>query len=159
MRTLLAVPLLWLTACVGGTGPVVRTEFIYEPGPHPQIHATTLAETSAGLVAAWFGGTREKHPDVGIWVSRQVAGKWTPAVEVANGIQPPAPDGKPVRHPCWNPVLFQPRQGPLMLFYKVGPSPQTWWGELRTSDDAGLSWSPARRLCFMNWRRSSGPGR
>ena len=137
---------LGMTACVGGKDPVASQEFIYEPGPHPQIHATTIAETAQGLVAAWFGGTHEKNPDVGIWVSRQLAGRWTPAVEVANGIQPPSADGKPVRHPCWNPVLFQPKQGPLMLFYKVGPSPQTWWGELRTSADAGLTWSPARRL-------------
>jgi predicted neuraminidase len=33
-----------------------------------------------------------------------------------------------------------------MLFYKVGPSPQTWWGELRTSTDGGRTWSAARRL-------------
>jgi predicted neuraminidase len=43
-------------------------------------------------------------------------------------------------------VLFQPRQGPLMLFYKVGPSPSRWWGMLKTSDDGGDSWSEARRL-------------
>ena len=28
------------------------------------------------------------------------------------------------RYPCWNPVLFQPKDGPLMLFYKVGSNPQ-----------------------------------
>ena len=50
------------------------------------------------------------------------------------------------RFPCWNPVLFQPRDGPLMLFYKVGPSPSRWWGMLKTSDDAGKTWSAARRL-------------
>ena len=33
-----------------------------------------------------------------------------------------------------------------MLFYKVGPSPQTWWGELRTSTDGGRTWGAARRL-------------
>jgi predicted neuraminidase len=43
-------------------------------------------------------------------------------------------------------VLFQPRVGSLMLFYKVGPSPQTWWGMLRTSSDGGRTWSDARRL-------------
>ena len=37
------------------------------------------------------------------------------------------------RYPCWNPVLFQPKDGPLMLFYKVGPSPDNWWGMLMTS--------------------------
>ncbi|MDA1040117.1 MAG: exo-alpha-sialidase [Planctomycetota bacterium] len=120
---------------------VVCAEFVYEVGPYPQIHASTIAETPAGLVAAWFGGTREKHPDVSIWVSRFVSGTWTPSREVANGIQA---DG--TRHPTWNPVLFQPSRGPLMLFYKVGPSPQEWWGELKASTDHGLTWSPARRL-------------
>ena len=60
---------------------------------------------------------------------------------LANGVQP---DGK--RHPCWNPVLFRPKTGPLMLFYKVGPSPSSWWGMLRTSADAGKTWSAATRL-------------
>jgi predicted neuraminidase len=50
------------------------------------------------------------------------------------------------RYPCWNPVLFQPRRGPLLLFYKVGPSPSQWWGMFRTSGDGGKTWSEARRL-------------
>ncbi len=122
---------------------LVSHEFIYEQAPYPSCHASTLVEPAPGqLVAAWFGGTREKHPDVGIWVSRREGGRWTPSVEVANGVQA---DG--TRHPTWNPVLFQPRGGaPLMLFYKVGPSPQTWWGMLRTSPDGGRTWSEARRL-------------
>jgi predicted neuraminidase len=33
-----------------------------------------------------------------------------------------------------------------MLFYKVGLTPETWWGMLRTSDDGGKTWSAARRL-------------
>jgi predicted neuraminidase len=43
-------------------------------------------------------------------------------------------------------VLFQPKGGPLMLFYKVGPSPQAWWGMLTTSTDNGRTWSPPQRL-------------
>jgi len=43
-------------------------------------------------------------------------------------------------------VLFQPREGPLMLFYKVGPSPETWWGMLTTSTDGGRTWGEPRRL-------------
>ena len=124
---------------------LVSHEFIYEKASYPSCHASTIVETAqGGIVAAWFGGTAEKNPDVGIWVSRYDAAKkaWTPSVEVANGVQS---DGK--RHPTWNPVLFQPRgNAPLMLFYKVGPSPQTWWGELRTSIDGGRSWGAARRL-------------
>ncbi len=33
-----------------------------------------------------------------------------------------------------------------MLVYKVGPGPRTWWGLLKTSDDAGRTWSAARHL-------------
>lgn len=119
----------------------VSGEFIYETAPFPSCHASTIAETPGGLVAAWFAGTNEGRPDVGIWVARHQGGRWTTPVEVANGVQG---DGK--RHPCWNPVLFQPKEGPLMLFYKVGPSPRTWWGMLRTSSNEGTTWSEATRL-------------
>ncbi|MEJ6579102.1 MAG: exo-alpha-sialidase [Akkermansiaceae bacterium] len=124
-----------------GEPAIVKSEFIYDTGPYPSVHASTIAESPHGLVSAWFGGTAERNPDVGIWVSRQVDGKWTTGIEVANGLQA---DGK--RHPTWNPVLFQPRDAPLMLFYKVGPSPSTWWGELKTSQDGGQTWAAARKL-------------
>jgi len=81
----------------------VRSEFIFEHAPFPSAHASTIVETRDGLVAAWFGGTRERDPDVGIWVSRRDAAGWSTPVEVANGVQPNG-----TRHPCWNPVLFQP---------------------------------------------------
>lgn len=122
------------------------SEFVYESAPFPQCHASTLAETSEGLVAAWFGGTHEKNPDVGIWSSRQIKGQWTPPQLVADGVQYTDPQGKPYRHPCWNPVLFQPQEGPLLLFYKCGPSPSTWWGMLTQSNDQGKTWTQPRRL-------------
>lgn len=125
---------------------VLEAEFIYEDAAFPQCHASTIAQSEGVLVAAWFGGTREKHPDVGIWSARRVAGKWTAPVELANGVQYRQADGTTHRHPCWNPVLFQPSKGPLMLFYKVGPDPRSWWGMLMTSDDGGMTWSLPRRL-------------
>jgi predicted neuraminidase len=126
-------------------------EFIYEKAPFPSCHASTIVESHDGtLVTAWFGGTAEKNPDVGIWVSRKIDGTWTSPVEVANGLKHLNPDSTVNRYPTWNPVLFQPRHAeqrlPLMLFYKVGPSPQTWWGMLITSDDDGKTWSEPRRL-------------
>ncbi len=120
---------------------VVKSEFIYEEAPFPSCHASTIAETSNGLVAAWFGGTSERHPDVGIWMARFEGDHWTKPVEVANGV-----GFRASRLPTWNPVLFQPRTGPLMLFYKVGLSPSTWWGMLKTSADQGHRWSDARAL-------------
>lgn len=121
-------------------------EFIYDSASFPSCHASTVAETERGLIAAWFGGTHEKHPDVGIWVSRQDKDAWSPPVEVANGVVSPSE-----RHPTWNPVLFQPRSrsgipAPLVLFYKVGPSPETWWGMMMTSSDGGMTWSKPTRL-------------
>jgi predicted neuraminidase len=120
---------------------VTRSEFIFETAPFQSAHASTIVETKDGLVAAWFGGTREGAEDVGIWVSRHVKGTWTSPADVATGKQP---DGK--RHPCWNPVLFEVTPGTLTLFYKVGPSPQTWWGMTRSSSDGGRTWSDERRL-------------
>ncbi len=138
------VPLTLLLAfsCLAAGRPgLVKSEFIYETAPFPSCHASTIAETKSGLVAAWFGGTHERHPDVCIWVSRHADGTWTSPVEVANGV-----GFVTNRLPTWNPVLFQPKAGPLLLFYKVGPSPSAWWGMLTTSADEGKTWSEPSRL-------------
>lgn len=144
--SLLLLSLLVAPSFSNAESALLRSEFIYDSGPYPSVHATTLVETPTGLVAAWFGGTREKHPDVGIWVSRLTDGKWSQSVEVANGIQQTLADGQVVRHPTWNPVLSQPKGGPLLLFYKAGPSPQSWWGMLTSSLDGGKTWTQPRRL-------------
>ena len=143
-----AIACLLLTTAVIADQPAVKlTEFIYEKAPFPSCHASTIEENQNGkLVAAWFGGTDEKDPDVGIWFSMRDNEKWSVPVELANGIQFLKQDGTAVRHPCWNPVLFQPKSGPLMLFYKVGPTPSTWWGMLMTSTDGGATWSAPGRL-------------
>lgn len=157
MMKLLSALLFFIVVCGGtyrvhaelpdvakpGENGYVLAELIYplDDKPTPQCHASTIEETSEGLIAAWFGGKHEKNPDVGIWVSRNVKGEWTKPVEVANGVQ-----SADQRFPCWNPVLFQPKNGPLMLFYKVGPSPSEWWGMLMTSKDQGKTWSKPRKL-------------
>ena len=146
MHTIVA--LLAMSTAMPAQGPapardpaIVTSEFIYEVAPTPQCHASTIVETPSGLVAAWFGGEYERHPEVRIWVSRHVGGAWTTPVAVADGVQA---DGS--RHPTWNPVLFKPRGGPLVLYYKVGPSPSAWWGMAMTSTDDGRTWSKAERL-------------
>ena len=120
---------------------IVIDEFIYEKAPFPQCHSATIAETPEGFVAAFFGGTRERNPDVEIWVSRRVNNKWTAPVSVANGIQ-----NDTFRYPTWNPVLYQVPGGELLLFYKIGPSPSAWKGWMKTSKDNGITWSDAKAL-------------
>lgn len=125
-----------------GQAGYVHGQLIYplDQTPTPQCHASTIEQTASGLVAAWFGGTREKDPDVGIWVARLEGGAWTQPVEVADGVY------EGIEYACWNPVLFQPADGPLLLFYKVGPSPSEWWGMMTTSDDGGRNWTSPRKL-------------
>lgn len=118
-------------------------EFIYEieDALTPQCHASTVAASGDVIIAAWFGGTEERNDDVGIWVSRKVNKGWSKPSEIVNGIQE---DGS--RFPCWNPVLFQPKDSPLILFYKVGPNPREWWGLYVTSLDNGETWSKPVKL-------------
>lgn len=120
---------------------MLKKEFIYEEAPFVECHASSIESTPDGMVAAWFGGSKEANADVEIWIAHYKDGKWTTPVSVADGVQY---EGK--RYPCWNPVLFQEPQGALLLFYKVGPSPSQWWGMLKKSSDGGYSWSEATRL-------------
>jgi predicted neuraminidase len=124
------------------TAVPIRREFISENFPTPSNHASTVVEAADGsLQSAWFGGTAEGRLDVVIWHSRWETNGWTRPTIVARGEE----DGDQP-YPCWNPVLFQLRNGPLVLFYKVGPKPWSWWGRYRLSFDHGRSWSPSQRI-------------
>ncbi len=80
---------------------VVVDEFLYRQADFPQCHSASIVETRKGdLVATYFGGTKERFPDVSIWVSRKPKGAqdWTKPVLVADGVEyqslEPAPDKK-----------------------------------------------------------------
>ncbi len=120
---------------------LVKHESVFETAPFPESHSATIAETPKGLVTSWFGGTKERNPDVCIYVSRLEKGQWTTPQNVANGIV-----NDTLRYPTWNPVLFQVPNGELLLFYKIGPSPSKWQGWMKTSSDGGITWSEARKL-------------
>jgi len=129
------------TAVLAQNSSIVKSEFIFNEAPFKECHASTIESTPDGLVASWFGGTKERNEDVEIWVSREKEGVWSTPVSVADGVQ-----HKDKRYPTWNPVLFLVPGGPLMLFYKVGPNPREWWGMLKISEDGGRSWSEGCRL-------------
>jgi predicted neuraminidase len=66
---------------------IIKSEFIYSPEDvtFPSCHASTIIENGNGLLAAWFGGTAERNPDVGIWISSFSDGRWSKPTEVAKG--------------------------------------------------------------------------
>lgn len=121
---------------------ILTDEFICEKPSFPESHASTIAETKEGhLIASWFGGTKERNPDVCIWVSRYINNKWTEPQNVADGII-----NDTLRYATWNPVLYQVPDGELQLYYKVGPNVAGWVGKVITSDDGGVTWSASRDL-------------
>ncbi len=87
-------------------------------------------------MAAWFGGTDEGNPDVAIWGARKQNGRWLAPVEL-------------VREPkiaTYNPVLFRTPDRVLWLYYKFGPSPETWSAGRLFSRDDGRTWSKPEHL-------------
>ena len=117
---------------------MVAKDFIFgDNRPFAQCHASTLLRTDDGkFLVAWFGGTREKHDDVGIWLSRGEPGQWSQPKEIAK-----------IREDAhWNPVLFRDPRGKITLFFKVGKEIDFWETWFRESNDNGETWSEAREL-------------
>lgn len=125
---------------------VIKDEFLYERASFPECHGATIAELpNGGLIASFFGGTKERNPDCCIWVCRKDKGGngWTAPQKVAEGFRSKDPGE---RMACWNPVLFQVPEGELLLFYKIGRNVADWTGHLVRSNDGGNSWSKPEQL-------------
>ncbi len=115
----------------------LRRGFLFEEQPYPECHASTLLQLKDGrFIAAWFGGTKEKHDDVGIWITKGRPGSWEKTVEIA----------KINNDAHWNPVLFRASDGKIYLFFKVGKQIPYWETWVKTSDDEGETWTEAREL-------------
>jgi predicted neuraminidase len=115
----------------------MESRFVFTDAPFASCHASTIVETTPGrFLCAWFGGTRESAPDVGIWLAEWEGDEWSVPREVARDPE----------QPCWNPVLFRTRAGGTLLFYKAGPRPSNWSGLLKRSSDDGRTWSEAEWL-------------
>ena len=68
---------------------IVKNQFLYEHTYFPQAHASTIVELKNGdLVAGYFGGTRERNPDVCIWVNikKKGAAEWSAPILAADGV-------------------------------------------------------------------------
>lgn len=108
----------------------------------PECHASTLVDLGGGkIMAAWFGGTHERHPDVSIYTSLKTKNGWSTPKMAANGVV-----NDTLRYPTWNPVLFKSKADTLFLYYKIGPSPSAWWGAYKFSTNDGKTWSTEIKL-------------
>lgn len=68
---------------------ILKNEFLYDYAPFPSAHASTITQLKNGdLLAAYFGGTWERNPDVCIWVSRKKKGAdhWEKPVLAGDGV-------------------------------------------------------------------------
>ena len=126
-------------------GPqVVVDEFLYKKASFPECHSASIVETKKGdLVATYFGGTKERNPDVCIWVSRKPKGQtnWTAPQMAADGVF--SPDH---REACWNPVIYEMPNGELRIYFKIGVNVAGWKGWVVRSKDGGKTWSKREQL-------------
>lgn len=70
-------------------GYVAGDEFVYDGSAYPETHAASIVELADGtLLAAYFGGTKERVPDVCIYTQRKEAGSdvWSRPVLAADGV-------------------------------------------------------------------------
>ena len=111
-------------------GLLYAREYIQDP-VKGEVHASTLlALKDGGYLAAWFGGTKEAHPDVAIWGSRRIGGAWE-LPRVFAKVNPGSPH--------FNPVLRRGDDGRITLYFKVGRNCSDWRTYLVESLDEGLS--------------------
>ena len=116
----------------------IEKDYVFgDDRPFAQCHASTLVRLNDGqFLVAWFGGTEEKNPDVGIWMSKGQRGNWGKPKEVAK-----------IREDAhWNPVLQTTADGKVLLYFKVGKEIAQWETWVKTSSDGGETWSDAYEL-------------
>jgi predicted neuraminidase len=131
--------------------PVVTRQFVAVDVPgRPQSHCSSLLVLGDGTVlVAWFAGDHEGAENVRIMLSRGSAdGRFiAPTVLFTEAA---------VCH--WNPVLAEVA-GEVRLFFKRGPSIQTWVTWTSVSADAGRTWTDPVELVPGDRTGGRGPAR
>ncbi len=143
MKPILCIILASITLFAGDDPKALVTrDFIFgDDRPFKECHASTLVRLDDGnFLVAWFGGTHEKNPDVGIWTSKGKPGNWSAPFQVAK-----------IRNDAhWNPVLFKDTKGKIYLYFKVGKEIPIWETWLTTSSDNGTTWTKPTELVKGN---------
>lgn len=73
---------------------ITGSEFVYDQSIYPETHSASIVELNDGtLLATYFGGTKERNPDVCIYTQRKEKGAetWSAPIMAADGLFPNAP--------------------------------------------------------------------
>lgn len=129
----------------------VAHDFIFgDDRPFKECHASSLVRLDDGnFLVVWFGGTKEKNPDVGIWLSKGKSGNWSAPRQVM----------KMRNEAHWNPVLFSDGKGTVYLYFKVGKEIPSWKTYVTESKDGGETWSAPVELVKGDTGGGRGPVR
>ena len=115
---------------------LIKKEFVFPDRCPRMCHASTVLRVGDRLLVSWFDGEKEGADDVAVWLSVRDGGAWSTPRRMS-------PDGQT---PSWNPVLFAPDDGTVMLFYKVGKTIPHWKTMFTVSHDGGEHWTTPEEL-------------
>ena len=116
----------------------------------PSVHGANVVETlDGGLLATWFGGSREGGKDVVLWGAEYYPGSlnWSAPRRIIGPAETQAKLGRYIKT-VGNSVLVRGEQGELWLYY-VTVSVGGWAGSALNailSQDDGKTWDAPRRL-------------
>ncbi|KAL2928952.1 Sialidase [Bienertia sinuspersici] len=112
---------------------VVKEQFTFAEVSRPfnMCHASSIIEVEKGeFLVAYIGGSEEGASDVKIYTQGYKKGSWSSPVAVEQEHEASV----------WSPVFFKAHDQ-LLLFFRVGPTFQTWTGAMRRSFDGGVTWT------------------
>ena len=130
--------------------PHFRQSWLTPVGHTPLVHCSGVTRLpSGGLLAYWYGGTREGAADVAVFTSRldEATGRWSPPARVIDRAQAEDELDRRIKK-VGNAVIFPDQIGNLWLVY-ASVSLGGWSGcalNIMSSQDEGRTWGPSRRL-------------
>ena len=131
---------------------IIANEFVFPITEERSCHASHILPLSDEKVfCVFFCGSREGASDVRIYGSMRNPsnGSWST----------PTPISEDDGIPHWNPVLFERRDGAVLLFYKVGDKIANWKTRCKISYDGCVSFGESFELAENDESGGRGPVR
>ncbi len=137
-------------ASLSSAASAMTMGYACEACPTPSVHGANLIETrNGGLLATWFGGTREGATDAALWGAefQPARRSWSAPRRIIGVAEMQAALGRHIKT-VGNSVLARDEHGELWLYF-VSVSIGGWAGSALNamhSVDEGKTWDEPRRL-------------